>query len=176
MYNKIIHINHSKNAKIINKIYVVNFFASSLNRQSNQLQILIIIPTNHLPINLLILSNNEKINLVDSSVTSQQLPETMNVSHEFIIRDYSLTKGIGVGKYISSDSFKVDGREWGVYFFPDGKNIEDNSAYVSVFVCVTSDGPKVNLLFELTLVDQSGKEKHNFPDFGNEWLYDEIHR
>ncbi|KAF4356263.1 hypothetical protein F8388_000710, partial [Cannabis sativa] len=43
---------------------------------------------------------------------------------------------------------------------PGWKNPEDNSAYVSVFIALASEGTDVRALFELTLVDQSGKEKH----------------
>ena len=42
----------------------------------------------------------------------------------------------------------------------DGKNVEDNSVYVSVFIALASEGTDVRALFELTLLDQSGKGKH----------------
>lgn len=64
------------------------------------------------------------------------------------------------GKYISSDIFTVGGYDWAVYFYPDGKNAEDNCAYVSVFIALASEGTDVRALFELTLMDQSGKERH----------------
>ncbi|GER55018.1 BTB-POZ and MATH domain protein, partial [Striga asiatica] len=75
-------------------------------------------------------------------------------------RGYSLAKGMGVGKHIASDDFTVGGYKWAIYFYPDGKNPEDNSTYVSVFIALASEGTDVRALFELTLVDQSGKEKH----------------
>lgn len=67
---------------------------------------------------------------------------------------------MGVGKYIASDTFTVAGYQWAVYFYPDGKNTEDNSVYVSVFIALASEGTDVRALFELTLLDQSGKGKH----------------
>ena len=67
---------------------------------------------------------------------------------------------MGVGKYIASDSFSVGGYQWAIYFYPDGKNAEDNSLYVSVFIALASEGTDVRALFELTLLDQSGKAKH----------------
>jgi speckle-type POZ protein len=67
---------------------------------------------------------------------------------------------MGVGKHIASDVFTVGGYQWAIYFYPDGKNPEDNSAYVSVFIALASEGTDVRALFELTLVDQSGQEKH----------------
>ncbi|EFJ13749.1 hypothetical protein SELMODRAFT_267336 [Selaginella moellendorffii] len=91
---------------------------------------------------------------------SRSVTETKNGSHHFTINGYSLAKGMGVGKYIASNTFTVGGYQWAIYFYPDGKNAEDNSLYVSVFIALASDGTDVRALFELTLVDQSGKGKH----------------
>ncbi|KAJ9553428.1 hypothetical protein OSB04_017473 [Centaurea solstitialis] len=91
---------------------------------------------------------------------SKSINESVNGSHDFTIRGYSLAKGMGAGKYISSDTFSVGGYDWAIYFYPDGKNLEDNSMYVSVFIALASDGTDVRALFELTLLDQSGKGKH----------------
>ncbi|XP_021845606.1 BTB/POZ and MATH domain-containing protein 3 isoform X2 [Spinacia oleracea] len=92
--------------------------------------------------------------------SSKSVIETANGSHRFEIKGYSLAKGMGAGKYISSDIFTVGGYDWAVYFYPDGKNPEDNSSYVSVFLALASDGTDVRALFELTLVDQTGNKKH----------------
>ncbi|KAI5077716.1 hypothetical protein GOP47_0007540 [Adiantum capillus-veneris] len=97
--------------------------------------------------------------LIPSS-SSRSVTETVNGSHDFKIGGYSLAKGMGIGKYITSETFKVGGYEWAVYFYPDGKNLEDNSLYVSVFIALASEGTDVRALFELTLLDQSGKGKH----------------
>ncbi|XP_048636060.1 BTB/POZ and MATH domain-containing protein 2-like isoform X2 [Brassica napus] len=86
--------------------------------------------------------------------------ETINCSHEFKISGYSLGKGMGIGKYVASDTFTVGGFSWAIYFYPDGKSPEDNSLYVSLFIALASEGADVRALFELTLVDQSGNERH----------------
>ncbi|XP_052205491.1 BTB/POZ and MATH domain-containing protein 3 isoform X2 [Diospyros lotus] len=91
---------------------------------------------------------------------SKSICETVNGSHDFTIKGYSLAKGMGTGKYISSDTFTVGGYDWAIYFYPDGKNMEDSSMYVSVFIALASDGTDVRALFELTLLDQSGRGKH----------------
>eukprot|EP00249_Psilotum_nudum_P017134 c26177_g5_i1 orf=211-1521(+) len=91
---------------------------------------------------------------------SRSVTETVNGSHHFTINGYSLAKGMGVGKYIASDTFTVGGYLWAIYFYPDGKNQEDQSLYVSVFIALASEGTDVRALFELTLLDQSGKGKH----------------
>ncbi|WOL20661.1 BTB/POZ and MATH domain-containing protein 4 isoform X1 [Canna indica] len=95
-----------------------------------------------------------------SPTSSRSVTETVNGSHKFVIQGYSLAKGMGVGKHIASDTFTVGGYQWAIYFYPDGKNPEDNSTYVSVFIALASEGTDVRALFELTLVDQSGKGKH----------------
>ncbi|XP_042516281.1 BTB/POZ and MATH domain-containing protein 2-like isoform X2 [Macadamia integrifolia] len=95
-----------------------------------------------------------------SMTTSTSLTETVNGSHQFKINGYSLSKGLGIGKYIASDTFMVGGYDWAIYFYPDGKSIEDNATYVSLFIALASEGTDVRALFELTLLDQSGKERH----------------
>ncbi|CAL5077976.1 unnamed protein product [Urochloa decumbens] len=86
--------------------------------------------------------------------------EMVKGSHEFVIQGYSLAKGMGTGRFIASEAFTVGEYQWAIYFYPDGKNPEDNSVYVSVFVALSSEGTNVRALFELTLLDQSGKGKH----------------
>lgn len=101
--------------------------------------------------------------------TSTSLTETVNGSHDFKISGYSLSKGIGIGKYVASDTFTVGGYSWAIYFYPDGKSVEDNATYVSLFIALASEGTDVRALFELTLLDQSGQERHKVHShFGRE--------
>jgi len=95
-----------------------------------------------------------------ATTSSTSITETVKGSHQFKITGYSLSKGIGIGKYIASDIFSVGGYNWAIYFYPDGKSVEDNATYVSLFIALASDGTDVRALFELTLLDQSGKERH----------------
>ncbi|CAM8891508.1 hypothetical protein QQ045_026351 [Rhodiola kirilowii] len=95
-----------------------------------------------------------------ATTTSTSLTETVNGSHSFKVTGYSLAKGMGIGKYIASDEFMVGGYSWAIYIYPDGKSVEDNAAYVSLFIALASEGTDVRALFELSLLDQSGKERH----------------
>ncbi|KAE8722879.1 BTB/POZ and MATH domain-containing protein 6 [Hibiscus syriacus] len=97
---------------------------------------------------------------VSDTTVSTSVTETVNGSHQFKITGYSLSKGSGIGKYITSDTFMVGGFLWAVYFYPDGKSPEDNAVYISLFIALASEGTDVRALFELTLLDQSGKERH----------------
>ncbi|KAK4762522.1 hypothetical protein SAY86_008290 [Trapa natans] len=94
------------------------------------------------------------------TTASTSITETVNGSHQFRITGYTLSKGLGIGKYRASDTFTVGGYEWAIYFYPDGKSPEDNATYASLFIALASDGTDVRALFELTLLDQSGRERH----------------
>ncbi|KAL5720867.1 BTB/POZ and MATH domain-containing protein 2 [Ranunculus cassubicifolius] len=87
-----------------------------------------------------------------SLTTSTSITETTNGSHQFKITGYSLSKGLGIGKYIASDTFMVGGYAWAIYFYPDGKSSEDNGTYVSLIIALASEGTDVKALFELTLL------------------------
>ncbi|KAI5349683.1 hypothetical protein L3X38_002572 [Prunus dulcis] len=91
---------------------------------------------------------------------STSCTETVDGCHEFKISGYSLAKGMGIGKFVASDSFVVGGYTWAIYFYPDGKSVEDNAAFVSLFIALASEGTDVRALFELTLLDQSEKQRH----------------
>ncbi|KAI3474357.1 hypothetical protein Pfo_029193 [Paulownia fortunei] len=67
----------------------------------------------------MIVNCSEPNNALDSC--SRSINETVNGSHHFTIRGYSLAKGMGPGRYISSDTFSIGGYEWAIYFYPDGK-------------------------------------------------------
>lgn len=67
---------------------------------------------------------------------------------------------MGIGKYVGSEPFMVGGYTWAIYFYPDGKSVEDNANYVSLFIALASDGTDVRALFELTLLDQSERQRH----------------
>ncbi|WOH15992.1 hypothetical protein DCAR_0935541 [Daucus carota subsp. sativus] len=102
----------------------------------------------------------ENSRVSNHSSTSASLTNTTNASHQFNITGYALSKGMGIGRYIASDTFMVGGHCWAIYFYPDGKSTEDNSTYVSLFIALASEGTDVRALFELSLMDQSGKERH----------------
>ncbi|XP_010454160.1 PREDICTED: BTB/POZ and MATH domain-containing protein 1-like isoform X1 [Camelina sativa] len=105
-------------------------------------------------------SSRSSKSLSQSLTVSTSTTETVNGVHEFKICGYSLAKGVGVGKYVASETFMIGGYSWAIYFYPDGKSPEDNSSYVSLFIALASEGADVRALFELTLVDQSGNGKH----------------
>ncbi|GAB4851160.1 BTB/POZ and MATH domain-containing protein 2 [Ancistrocladus abbreviatus] len=102
-------------------------------------------------------SSSSHSNPITSSISRT---ETVTGSHHFVIDGYSLAKGLGIGKYMSSDTFDVGGYKWAIYYYPDGKSLEDNGVYISLFIALASEGADVRALFELKLMDQSGKGNH----------------
>ncbi|GAB4843483.1 hypothetical protein Ancab_013444 [Ancistrocladus abbreviatus] len=98
--------------------------------------------------------------LSNPTTSSISRTETVTGSHHFVINGYSLLKGLGIGRYMSSDMFEVGGYKWAIYYYPDGKSLEDNGIYISLFIALASEGADVRALFELKLMDQSGKGNH----------------
>ncbi|PKA46112.1 BTB/POZ and MATH domain-containing protein 3 [Apostasia shenzhenica] len=96
----------------------------------------------------------------DKICRSKSVFELVKGSHQFIIKGLSLAMGMGPGKFLSSDKFTAGDYQWAVYFYPDGTTLEDNALYASAFIALASEGTDVRALFELTLLDQSGKGKH----------------
>ncbi|KAK4491290.1 hypothetical protein RD792_002026 [Penstemon davidsonii] len=84
-------------------------------------------------------------------------------SHTLEIQGFSSTKGMGVGKYISSDTFFVGGHLWQIIFYPNGKNVDKNGGdiYVSFDIAKVSKSEEdVDACFEYVLLDQSGNKWH----------------
>ncbi|KAK1437265.1 hypothetical protein QVD17_03054 [Tagetes erecta] len=90
-----------------------------------------------------------------TSITDAEIGE-----HEHRFCDYSLSKGIGTGNYVASDTFMAGGYLWAIYFYPDGKYVGENCVYVSLFIVLVSEGSDVRALFELSVLDQSDKGRH----------------
>ncbi|XP_050252615.1 uncharacterized protein LOC126699086 isoform X2 [Quercus robur] len=98
------------------------------------------------------------------TTTLTSMTETVYGSHLFNISGYSLSKGMGIGKWVASDTFTAGGYSWTIFFYPDDKNVQDNATYVSLFIGLASEGTDVRARFELKFLDQSGKERHNVLD------------
>ncbi|KAI5010644.1 hypothetical protein ZWY2020_012781 [Hordeum vulgare] len=99
-------------------------------------------------------------------------------THEFTIRDYSRTKGIGVGKSILSEHFSVNGRRWYIRFYPDGYSTADG-AWIA-FYAQTLHKPQlrpVRAEFSFQLLGPDGEVRHTrrsdrackYDTFCNSW-------
>eukprot|EP01018_Ginkgo_biloba_P020881 Gb_07055 [translate_table: standard] len=53
-------------------------------------------------------------NISGSLMSSRSVTETINGSHNFVIQGYSLAKGMGVGRHITSETFTVRVYKWAI--------------------------------------------------------------
>ncbi|KAF3339061.1 hypothetical protein FCM35_KLT16532 [Carex littledalei] len=91
--------------------------------------------------------------------------------HHFEIRNYSLTKGRGVGKTIHSTTFTVGEHDWRIKCYLDGDKHESSDC-ISVFLlyCPKSD-EKARVKFTLSLLDQATGTAQNRPCYTSEKLF-----
>ncbi|KAL7098212.1 hypothetical protein ACP275_09G002900 [Erythranthe tilingii] len=84
--------------------------------------------------------------------------------YDFVVKNYSIHKGIGVGEAIESDEFTVGGHRWKVWLYPNGKIIESyNAGNASLFISLVSEAPPyryIHCLYDMHIIDQSGKGNH----------------
>ena len=114
--------------------------------------------------------------IVKSGSSSELEKKMVFGSHTFEIKGYSLTKGMGIGKYIESKKFNIGGCDWLLRFYPDGRFWKDKCSHVSVFIKLLSMATDVCTFYDLNLLDQRGNCKRHagshciFDTSGNMWF------
>ncbi|XP_048557211.1 BTB/POZ and MATH domain-containing protein 1-like [Triticum urartu] len=100
-----------------------------------------------------------------------RLPETSSIcvtesaAHNFEVTNYALLEGLGVGKYITSSTFRVGGYDWNIMFYPDGST-KDFAGNASAFLYYLSKGKDgVRTKFTLTLLDGQGNAQEINKDY-----------
>ncbi|XP_037480753.1 BTB/POZ and MATH domain-containing protein 1-like [Triticum dicoccoides] len=100
-----------------------------------------------------------------------RLPETSSIcvtesaAHNFEVTNYALLEGLGVGKYITSSTFRVGGYDWNIMFYPDGST-KDFTGNASAFLYYLSKGKDgVRTKFTLTLLDGQGNAQEINKDY-----------
>jgi speckle-type POZ protein len=80
---------------------------------------------------------------------------SVTAMHEFVVTSFSLIDGMGTGKFVSSATFTVAGRDWNIRLYPDGSSTEQKG-YVSVFLYFLKGeiGVRVKFTISLCLVDK----------------------
>ena len=79
-------------------------------------------------------------------------------SHVLSIEGYSLTKGLGNGKYIASEAFAVGGHRWRLLYYPDSLNSSDSDWISVVLLLDRADLDEVKARFTISLLDQDGSK------------------
>ncbi|KAJ1689704.1 hypothetical protein LUZ63_013859 [Rhynchospora breviuscula] len=93
--------------------------------------------------------------MVSSVTTSAVGGAAETGSHLFKVLGYSVTEGIGIGNWISSDVFTIGGYDWVILFYPDGNTIEDED-FISVFLELKSTDANVKAEFAFSLLQPNG--------------------
>ncbi|CAM0902601.1 unnamed protein product [Alopecurus aequalis] len=70
-------------------------------------------------------------------------------THSFMVMNYSLLDGMGVGKFVTSSTFNVGGQDWCIRFYPDGDGRAPG--YVGAFLCPCGDVAETGVRVYYTL-------------------------
>ncbi|KAG8378612.1 hypothetical protein BUALT_Bualt07G0003600 [Buddleja alternifolia] len=99
------------------------------------------------------------------SAASVIVTPTEKVCREFIVENYSIRRKrvIDIDESIDSEQFMVGGYLWAIRFFPCGNTVDAyRKGRTSLFLSLQSDVSYcVPCLFEIHLLDQSGKGRHH---------------
>ncbi|KAK1697048.1 hypothetical protein QYE76_013745 [Lolium multiflorum] len=69
-----------------------------------------------------------------AETSSSCITKTATAAHNFTVTNYSLLKGMGMGKFVSSRPFSVGGYSWQIRFCPDGAD-QEHAGYAAAFLC-----------------------------------------
>ncbi|GJN36689.1 hypothetical protein PR202_gb25572 [Eleusine coracana subsp. coracana] len=89
--------------------------------------------------------------MADSRTSSMCTSDKVQGTHSFDVYGYSLHRGMGIGKYITSGVFSVGGFDWAIQFYLDG-SLESRKDYISVFLELLSNGAVMRASCDLRLV------------------------
>lgn len=94
---------------------------------------------------------------IEGFSTSAIVAEAVTGSHVLKIEGYSLTKGLGNGKFIRSSTFSVGGHRWCIWYYPDG-HVPDTTDWISVFLQHDhTDAVDVKAQFVFSVLDENGE-------------------
>nr|XP_020193907.1 BTB/POZ and MATH domain-containing protein 5-like [Aegilops tauschii subsp. strangulata] len=79
-------------------------------------------------------------------------------SHILRVDGYSLTKGLGNGKYVASEAFAAGGHSWRLLYYPDSLNSSDSDWISVVLLLDRTDLDEVKARFTISLLDQGGSK------------------
>ncbi|KAL6760822.1 TRAF-like protein [Haematococcus lacustris] len=80
-------------------------------------------------------------------------------SHQYTISGFSLARALGCGTRLCSDLFEVAGQAFRLEVYPAGCTA-DTRSYVSAFLTTPGSLNPNHVLYEVAVIDQSGRDKH----------------
>ncbi|CAL5029904.1 unnamed protein product [Urochloa decumbens] len=91
-----------------------------------------------------------------SRTTSRCVTGSVTAMHEFVVTNFSLIEGMANGKFVSSATFSVGGRDWNIRLYPDGSRTEDKGCISVALYFLKGEGAiraRVKFSLSLFLVD-----------------------
>ncbi|GJN01704.1 hypothetical protein PR202_ga18985 [Eleusine coracana subsp. coracana] len=85
--------------------------------------------------------------------SSRSVAGSVTATHNFLVTNLSRLDGMGIGKFVSSSTFSLGGRDWSISVFPDGckKDQDDKAVHVSAFLCFLRGAVDARAKFSLSL-------------------------
>ncbi|TVU16207.1 hypothetical protein EJB05_39759, partial [Eragrostis curvula] len=84
--------------------------------------------------------------------------QAITAAHNFEVINFSLLKGMGVGKFVSSRNFSVGDSDWNIRLYPDGITTE-HTDYASAFLILRGGKTGARVTFSLSLFGRNGQVK-----------------
>jgi speckle-type POZ protein len=75
--------------------------------------------------------------------SSRCLPQSITTTHNFKVKSFSILDGMAIGYWVESSTFNIEGCNWSITFYPDGRPRRNKAIYASIFSCITSEDQKV---------------------------------
>ncbi|WVZ92075.1 hypothetical protein U9M48_038169 [Paspalum notatum var. saurae] len=70
--------------------------------------------------------------------------------------DYSKTKDVPIGNFVSSEDLSAGGHLWRIHCYPRGNKVENNGDCLSIFLKLISKSKKVKAAFDAFVMDRDG--------------------
>jgi speckle-type POZ protein len=104
-----------------------------------------------------------KANICLAKSSSRCVVGSVTTTHDFEVTNFSLLDGMGVGKFVTSSTFSVGGRDWNIRLYPDGDKTEHKD-HVSVFLRFLKGPVGVRVKFSLSLLGKKDNQAEVMED------------
>jgi speckle-type POZ protein len=92
-------------------------------------------------------------------------------THDFKVNNYPLLEGLGVGKYITSSTFRVGGYDWNIRFYPDGPSKDSDHVLAFLFYLSSAKDVRANITLSTMLEKEDQVQVNNTADDVRECIF-----
>jgi speckle-type POZ protein len=93
-----------------------------------------------------------------AKTSSRCVVGSVTATHDFEVTNFSLLDGIGIGEFVSSNTFSIGGRDWSIKIYPDGSKTEHKD-HVSVFLNFLKGPVVARVKFSLSLLGKNDNQR-----------------